>query len=72
MPHNTSGGQLSVGQAGSAGGYLGLVDGIRQLTNSAGQHQVTDAEVGMVSGYGMVNYDRGLCASATILQAGAL
>ena len=72
LPHNTSGGQLSVGQAGSAGGYLGLVDGIRQLTNSAGQHQVTDAQVGMVSGYGMVNYDRGLCASATILQASAL
>lgn len=71
LPHNTSGGQLSVGQAGSAGGYLGLVDGIRQLTNSANQHQVADAEVGLVSGYGMVNYDRGLCASATILRRGA-
>lgn len=71
LPHNTSGGQLSVGQAGSAGGYLGLVDGIRQLTNCAEQHQVTGAEIGLVSGYGMVNYDRGLCSSATILRGGS-
>ncbi len=72
LPHNTSGGQLSVGQAGSAGGYLGLVDGLRQLTNRADQHQVAGAEVGLVSGYGMVNYDRGLCASAAILRRGGL
>ena len=26
FPHNTSGGQLSVGQAGAAGGFLGLVE----------------------------------------------
>ena len=32
FPINTSGGQLSVGQAGAAGGYLGLVEAIRQLT----------------------------------------
>ena len=32
FPHNTSGGQLSVGQAGAAGGYLGLVEAMRQLT----------------------------------------
>src|SRR5215510_7218952 len=31
FPHNTSGGQLSVGQAGAAGGYLGLVEAMRQL-----------------------------------------
>ena len=34
FPHNTSGGQLSVGQAGAAGGYLGLVEAMRQLTRS--------------------------------------
>ncbi len=26
FPHNTSGGQLSVGQAGAAGGHLGIVE----------------------------------------------
>jgi len=72
LPHNTSGGQLSVGQAGSAGGYLGLVEGLRQLTDCAGHHQVANAGVGLVSGYGMVNYDRGLCASAAILRRGGL
>ena len=72
LPHNTSGGQLSVGQAGSAGGYLGLVDGLRQLTLEAGEHQVPGAEIGLVSGYGMVNYDRGLCASAAVLRRGSL
>lgn len=72
LPHNTCGGQLSVGQAGSAGGYLGLVEGLRQLTGQAKQNQVVNADVGLVSGYGMVNYDRGLCSSAAILQRGGL
>jgi len=70
FPHNTSGGQLSVGQAGAAGGYLGLVEAIRQVTNTAGATQVKDAKRAMVSGFGMINYDRGLCSGAAILQAG--
>lgn len=70
LPHNTSGGQLSVGQAGAAAGYLGLVETIRQLTHSAGDNQVPGAEFAMVSGYGMINYDRGLCSAATILRGG--
>lgn len=70
LPHNTSGGQLSVGQAGSAAGYLGMVETMRQLTNTAGDNQVPDARNGMVSGYGMINYDRGLCSAAAILARG--
>jgi acetyl-CoA acetyltransferase len=70
LPHNTSGGQLSIGQAGSAAGYLGLVETIRQLTGSAGPNQVAGARHGMVSGYGMINYDRGLCSAAAILAGG--
>ena len=35
LPFNTSGGQLSVGQAGAAGGYLGLVEAVRQVTRQA-------------------------------------
>ncbi len=71
LPHNTSGGQLSVGQAGAAAGYLGLVESMRQLTGTAGANQVPGARHAMVSGYGMINYDRGLCSAATILRRGS-
>ncbi|MFZ1814696.1 MAG: thiolase family protein [Rhizobiaceae bacterium] len=67
-PHNTSGGQLSAGQAGAAGGYLGMVEAIRQVTGEAGPTQVPDAMTAMVSGFGMINYDRGLCSAAAILR----
>jgi acetyl-CoA acetyltransferase len=67
FPNNTSGGQLSVGQAGAAGGYLGMVEAIRQLTGQAGQRAVKDAKLGLVSGFGMVTYDRCLCTGAVIL-----
>ncbi|MEB3323660.1 MAG: thiolase family protein [Synechococcaceae cyanobacterium] len=70
LPHNTSGGQLSVGQAGSAAGYLGVVESIRQLTGTAGANQVGNARHAMVSGYGMINYDRGLCSAAASLARG--
>lgn len=70
FPHNTSGGQLSVGQAGAAGGYLGLVEAIRQLSGAVLGTQVPNAKLGLVSGFGMINYDRGLASGAAIL-AGA-
>jgi acetyl-CoA acetyltransferase len=69
FPLNTSGGQLSAGQAGAAGGFLGMVEGIRQLTRGAGERQVPDAKIGLVSGFGMINYDRGLGSGAAILAA---
>jgi hypothetical protein len=28
---------------------------------------VADARIGLVSGFGMINYDRGLCTAAAIL-----
>ena len=67
LPHNTCGGQLSCGQAGAAAGFLGVTESLRQLTGSARNNQVPGAQVGLVSGYGMVNYDRGLCTAAAIL-----
>lgn len=67
FPHNTSGGQLSGGQAGAAGGFLGMTDAVRQLTGSALGAAVPDARIGLVSGFGMINYDRGLCCGAAIL-----
>ena len=71
LPLNPSGGQLSVGQAGAAGGYLGLVEAIRQLTDTAVGYQVADANIGLVSGFGMINYDRGLCTGAALLARGS-
>ncbi len=67
FPFNTNGGQLSVGQAGAAGGYLGMVEALRQLTGQAGTTQVARAEIGLVSGFGMINYDRGICTAAALL-----
>jgi acetyl-CoA acetyltransferase len=67
FPLNTSGGQLSVGQAGAAGGYLGMVEAIRQLSGEAGPRAVKDAKLGLVSGFGMINFDRGLGSGAAIL-----
>lgn len=66
---NTSGGQLSAGQAGSAGGMHGLVEVVRQLRQEAGNRQVV-AKLGVVSGYGMVLYRFGSCANMAILEAG--
>lgn len=71
LPFNTNGGQLSVGQAGAAGGYLGLVEALRQLTDSAGGTQVKDANIGLVSGFGIINYDRGICTAAALLARGS-
>jgi acetyl-CoA acetyltransferase len=71
FPHNTSGGQLSGGQAGAAGGFLGLTDAIRQLTDAPLGTAVADPRVGLVSGFGMINYDRGLCSGAAILARDA-
>lgn len=70
LPHNTGGGQLSTGQAGYAGGYLGLVEALRQLLGCATGRQVEDARRALVSGYGYVNFDRGVCSSACLLERG--
>jgi acetyl-CoA acetyltransferase len=67
FPHNTGGGQLSMGQAGAAGGYLGLVEAMRQVLGNAAGRQVADARHALVSGFGMINYDRGLCSAAAVL-----
>ena len=69
LPHNTCGGQLSVGQAGAAAGYMGVVENIRQLTQQTENNQVENARYAMASGYGMVNYDRGLCSGAVIMAS---
>jgi len=67
FPVNTGGGQLSAGQAGAAGGMIGLVEGVTQLLGRAGKRQVKCIR-GAVCGYGMVAYGRGLSSSAVILE----
>jgi acetyl-CoA acetyltransferase len=67
FPNNTSGGQLSVGQAGAAGGFIGMVEALRQLCDQAGERSVPGAQLGLVSGFGMVTYDRCLCTGAVLL-----
>ncbi|MEY2617622.1 MAG: hypothetical protein RL522_624 [Pseudomonadota bacterium] len=69
FPNNTSGGQLSCGQAGAAGGFMGMTESIRQLTGVAGERAVRDAALGLVTGFGMVTYDRCLCTGAVLLGA---
>ncbi len=69
FPVNTSGGQLSVGQAGAAGGTLGLVEAVRQVTGQALGARVEGARHALASGFGMINFDRGLCTGAAILAA---
>ena len=71
FPNNTSGGQLSVGQAGAAGGFIGMVEALRQLCDQAGARTVPGAQLGLVSGFGMVTYDRCLCTGAVLLGRSA-
>jgi acyl-CoA synthetase (AMP-forming)/AMP-acid ligase II/acetyl-CoA acetyltransferase len=68
FPINTSGGQLSAGQAGCAAGFLGLVESIRQLTGRNLAKPVPQARFGIAVGFGMITYDRGLCSGAAILS----
>jgi len=68
LPVNTSGGQLSAGQAGTAGGMIGLVESVLQLQGRAGERQVEDARLAVVTGYGMVLYRYGACANAIVLE----
>lgn len=70
FPNNTGGGQLSAGQPGAAGGFMGLTETIRQLTGQAGDRAVAHARLGLVAGFGMVTYDRCLCTGAVILGSG--
>jgi acetyl-CoA acetyltransferase len=67
-PLNTSGGQLSAGQASSAGGMHGLVEAVIQLQGKAGARQIEECKIAVVTGYGMTLYRYGACANAAVLE----
>ena len=68
FPVNTGGGELSVGQAGLAGGFLHIVEALRQLRGEADGHQVKKAERALVSGIGWLNYGRNLGTTAALVM----
>jgi acetyl-CoA acetyltransferase len=68
FPVNTGGGELSVGQAGLAGGFLHIVEALRQLRGEAEGHQVTKAERALVTGIGWLNYGRNLGTTAGLIM----
>ncbi|MGH7834856.1 MAG: thiolase family protein [Candidatus Binatia bacterium] len=68
FPVNTGGGELSVGQAGLAGGFLHIVEALRQLRGEADGHQVKKAERALVTGIGWLNYGRNLGSTAALVM----
>jgi acetyl-CoA acetyltransferase len=67
LPVNTGGGQLSCGQSGAGGGLIGMVEAVLQLLGGAGERQLDSPRLGLVSGFGMVGYGKGLSSAAAIL-----
>lgn len=67
LPLNTGGGQLSCGQCGAGGGMIGLTEAVRQLQHEAGDRQVEEARLGLVSGFGLISYGKGLSTSGILL-----
>jgi len=67
FPINTGGGQLSRGQPGLAGGFLHIVEAMRQLEGEAGNCQVKGAKTGLVTGIGTFGYTYNLCTWGTMI-----
>lgn len=64
FPMNTHGGQLSFGQAGSAGGFSQVVEAYQQIAGKAAERQLKVCDQVFVSGTGGVMSEQG----ALILQ----
>lgn len=58
LPLNTSGGQISAGQPGLAGGGVNAIEAVRQMFGEAGERQVDNPVNALVTGIGMIPYGR--------------
>ena len=58
LPLNTSGGQISAGQPGLAGGGVNAVEAVRQMFGDAGDRQLENPVNALVTGIGQVPYGR--------------
>jgi len=67
LPLNTSGGQISAGQPGLAGGGLNAVEAVRQLAGEAGDRQVDDPRNALVTGIGAIPYGRNWAVSNALV-----
>jgi acetyl-CoA acetyltransferase len=65
---NTSGGQLSAGQAGGGGTLHGLVECVRQLRGERGEGQVPAARTAVAASSTLAIYRYGACAAAAVLD----
>ncbi len=71
LAHNTGGGQLSCGQAGAAGGFLGMTEALGQLTGRPAGRSAGRRRRALVSGFGLVHHLGGLAHAAAVLEPGA-
>ena len=67
FPVNTGGGQLSAGQPGMAGGFVHIIESVRQLRGEGGERQVKGAEVGVSTAIGCLAYGNSLVNSVTVI-----
>ncbi len=67
LPLNTSGGQISAGQCGLAGGGTNLVEAVRQLFGEGGARQVKNTRNAMVTGIGGIPYARNWNSSVVLI-----
>jgi acetyl-CoA acetyltransferase len=67
LPLNTSGGQISAGQPGLAGGGVNVTECLRQLFGEAGPRQVKKHDNAMLSGIGVIQYARNWGTSSVML-----
>jgi acetyl-CoA acetyltransferase len=69
LPLNTSGGQISAGQAGLAGGGTNLIEAVRQLFGEGGKRQVKNTRNALVTGIGGIPYGRNWMSSVAMILA---
>ncbi|PSO04149.1 hypothetical protein B9Q13_05495 [Candidatus Marsarchaeota G2 archaeon ECH_B_SAG-G16] len=67
FPINTGGGQLSAGQAGTAGGFTLLIEAVNQLLEEGGSRQVKGAQKALVTGLGGLGYNHNLLNQGVVL-----